>query len=412
MAAPHVAGASALLRQRHPGWTASQIKSALVETGRDARDAEDGALGPLFQGGGVVNLAAADRPLLFAEPSSVSFGLLDGRGWAEEVSVALLDAGGGAGTWNVSVEQLQAAPGVSVDLATSQVLVPGELAFEIRVEGAPRNGELSGYLVLRRGTDVRRIPFWGRRTPQSLARHRLLTLRSPGLHQGTTAGRPAFVTRYRYPESPGGVGVTTILRGPELVYRFRLTRPVANFGVVVTSEAATTRVEPRVVAGFDENRLTGYAGLPVAHNPYLENFREPVLAAAALSPRPGEYGVVFDSAARSAAGRFTFRFWVNDVTPPTLRLRTRVVRRGDRVLVAATDRGSGVYPELIRATVDGRPAQAEYRRGVVRIRTAGIAPGTHRLRLRVSDYQETKNTENVARILPNTRFLTATITIR
>ena len=34
MAAPHVAGAAALLRQRHPRWTVAQIKSALVLTGR------------------------------------------------------------------------------------------------------------------------------------------------------------------------------------------------------------------------------------------------------------------------------------------------------------------------------------------------------------------------------------------
>ena len=40
------------------------------------------------------------------------------------------------------------------------------------------------------------------------------------------------------------------------------------------------------------------------------------------------------------------------------------------------------------------------------------APGSHRLRLRVSDYQESKNTENVARILPNTRWLTATFRVR
>ena len=33
MAAPHVAGAAALLRQRHRGWTVEQLKSALVQTG-------------------------------------------------------------------------------------------------------------------------------------------------------------------------------------------------------------------------------------------------------------------------------------------------------------------------------------------------------------------------------------------
>ena len=41
-----------------------------------------------------------------------------------------------------------------------------------------------------------------------------------------------------------------------------------------------------------------------------------------------------------------------------------------------------------------------------------LAPGSHRLRLRVSDVQESKNTENVARILPNTRWLTATFRVR
>ena len=33
MAAPHTAGAAALLLQRHPAWTVAQIKSALMLTG-------------------------------------------------------------------------------------------------------------------------------------------------------------------------------------------------------------------------------------------------------------------------------------------------------------------------------------------------------------------------------------------
>ena len=36
MASPHIAGAAALLVQRHPAWTVAQIKSALVQTGVDA----------------------------------------------------------------------------------------------------------------------------------------------------------------------------------------------------------------------------------------------------------------------------------------------------------------------------------------------------------------------------------------
>jgi hypothetical protein len=100
------------------------------------------------------------------------------------------------------------------------------------------------------------------------------------------------------------------------------------------------------------------------------------------------------------------------VTPPTLRLRTRRVARGQPVRVAALDAGAGVYHDATIATVDGARVAATYRAGVITIPTGRLEPGTHRLRLRVSDYQESKNTENVARILPNTRWLTATFRVR
>jgi subtilisin family serine protease len=412
MASPHVAGAAALLRQRHPAWTVEQLKSALVQTGTDAASDSNGALPPTFQGGGVVTLQRADRPLLFATPTAVSLGLLEGTSSGETVRIALADAGGGAGSWTIALQQRATAPGVSIALAASTVSVPGELQFEVRLAGAPREGELAGYVVLRRGDDVRRIPYWGRRSAQRLTGHRTTLLTRAGVYGGTTAGRPALVTRYRYPEAPGGIGVVSTLRGPERVYRIHLTRPVANFGVVVTQLGRGVDVEPRVVAGLDENRLTGYAGLPVNHNPYLDEFRDGVRAAGALSPLPGEYAVVFDSPARADAGRFTFRYWVNDVRPPTLRLRTRGVVRGQPVRVGAVDTGAGVYPDSIIAVIDGARVSATFRAGVVSIPTGRLDPGTHRLRIRVSDYQESKNTENVARILPNTRWLTATFRVR
>jgi hypothetical protein len=62
--------------------------------------------------------------------------------------------------------------------------------------------------------------------------------------------------------------------------------------------------------------------------------------------------------------------------------------------------------------VDGRLRQATFRRGRIRVALRGVAPGRHRLVARVSDYQETRNDENVARILPNTRRFTATFSVR
>ena len=46
------------------------------------------------------------------------------------------------------------------------------------------------------------------------------------------------------------------------------------------------------------------------------------------------------------------------------------------------------------------------------IPTAGLRKGRHALRLQVSDYQETRNMENVGGILPNTRILSTTFVVR
>jgi subtilisin family serine protease len=414
MASPHVAGAAALLLQRHPSWTVAQVKSALVQTGIDVLDAGGRALGPQFQGGGVVALARADAPLLFAAPSSVSFGLLT-RGRAASGSVQLSDAGGGSGTWQVVETRSHASTGGATLVLPTSVEVPGTLTWRLEAPSAAREGEVSGFVELRRGAELRRVPFWGRVTAPALPRQRVTPLTRTGVHRGTTRGRPALVSRYRYPENPSGVGIARVLNGPEAVYRVPITRRVANFGVVVTARARGVQVEPRVVSGLDENRITGFAGLPFSSNPYAAGpfgFRTPVPVAGALSPARGEYAVVFDSRTRGGAGAFTFRFWVNDVTPPTLRLRARVVRRGRPLLVTATDAGSGVDPSSILARVGGSLVSPVLRGGTLRIPTGDLSPGRHRLQLRVSDHQETKNTENVGPILPNTRTLTTTIIVR
>ena len=76
MASPHVAGAAALLRQRHPDWTVAQIKSALVLTGKPVHSAAASEAPTTREGGGLINLPAANDPLVFATPTDVSFGLL------------------------------------------------------------------------------------------------------------------------------------------------------------------------------------------------------------------------------------------------------------------------------------------------------------------------------------------------
>ena len=405
MASPHVAGGAALLLQRHPNWTPAQVKSALVLTGRpvwtDTTHRREVA--PVREGGGLIDLAAADNPLVFAAPSTLSFRFLH-RGETASAPVTLSDAGGGAGAWTVTVQTPVRTAGTSVS-APSSVSVPGSLSLQAAVARDARQGDTSGFVVLSRGGTTRRIPFWLRVTAPRLGAdpHRLL--RRPGTYGGNTAGKAARVSCYRYPSNPSPLHIPPCLRGPEQVFRVDLKRPVANFGVAVLSHGRGVRVQPRVVRAGDENRLTGYAGLPLNLNPYLPTFNSPSPAAGAVRPDAGAYDVVFDTPTRRAAGRFTFRFWVGDTKPPRIRLLTRTVSSGSLVRLAVTDAGSGVDPSSVHATLDRAAVSVRLRHGRATVSTRGLGRGRHRLVLRASDYQEAKNMENAGPILPNTRRL-------
>jgi subtilisin family serine protease len=412
MASPHIAGGAALLLQRHPTWTPAEIKSALVLTGRPvwSDSTHRHEVAPSREGGGLIDLGAADNPLIFAAPSSVSFRFLH-RGQSEGLPVTLADAGGGAGAWTATVQTQTAAGGATVS-APAAAVVPGPLLLHVGVSSTARQGDTTGFVVLSRGTVTRRIPFWLRVTVPLLAHDRHGTLVRPGVYGGNTARRDSRVSCYRYPSNPSPLNISPCLRGPEQVFRFHLARPVANFGAVVVSQARGVHVQPRVVRAGDENRLTGYAGLPLNLNPYLPTFDHLSPAAGAVRPDAGGYDIVFDTSSRRAAGKFTFRFWIGDTTPPRLRLLARSVPAGGVVRVGVTDAGSGVDPGSLHATLDGHAVAVRFRRGRASVSTRRLARGRHRLAFRASDYQEAKNMENSGPILPNTRRLSTTFVVR
>ena len=408
MAAPHVAGAAALLLQRHPEWTPAQLKSSLTVTARPVT-AGDAVVAPVRAGAGLVDVAAADQPLLGSTPTSVSFGLVR-SGEAATRRVAIEDAGGGGGAaWSVTVESTNTPRG-TVLTAPATLVVPGELPLDL-VAGATE-GEITGTVVLRRTGVARRIPFWGRVAAPRLSVEGARPLARQGSYTGDTRGRRALVDVYRYPEIPADGPVPGRLAGPEQVFLVRLTRPVANFGVVITGRGRGSRVEPRVVRDGDENRLTGYAALPLNQNPYVDEFGASVPAAGAIRPVAGTYHVVFDSPTRAGAGSFRFHFWVDDVAPPTATLVRRVVRAGEPIRVRVRDAGSGVDVRSLEATLDGDAARARLVGTEIRVPTSSLRPGRHRLRVALSDHQETRNNENVTRILPNTRTLSVAVTVR
>ena len=192
----------------------------------------------------------------------------------------------------------------------------------------------------------------------------------------------------------------------------RIARRAANFGVAVTSQAPGVSIQPRIVAAGDENRLVGFTALPLQLNPYLAGFGAANPSSAAVLPAPGTYDIVFDTASAARAGRFTFRFWIGDTTPPSVRLASRSQAA---LALAVADRGSGVDPRSVVAKIDTqRLTRVGYSRqdGRLRVPLAGVAPGRHTFTLQISDFEESKNMEDVPRILPNTRTFRTAFTVR
>jgi hypothetical protein len=388
MATPHVAGAVALLEQRHPGWSVAEVKSALVQTGDPVRNASGSEAATTREGGGLIDLPKADDPLLFAAPTGLTFGRLAPAATAAR-AVTLSDAGGGAGPWSATTV-VQGSGTVSVP---ATVTVPGTL--DVTATAGTATGDVTGFVVLTRGTDTRRIPFWFLVSAPKLPHEQHLALTRPGTYRGTTAGGASLVSSYRYP------AVDATYPGPERVYRLRVTGAPANVGVVVLSGHAV----PHIVLNDAEDDLAGYAALPLDINPYRGSYGTDVPVAGVVLPAAGTYDVVFDTESAADAGPFTFRLWVGDTTPPLLRLRST---RG-AIVVSAVDRGAGVDPHSIVARLDGKAAAAVWHAGTIRIRAR---PGRHVLVLRVADYEETKNMEDVGPVLPNTATLRATVTVR
>jgi subtilisin family serine protease len=411
MAAPHVAGAVALLLQRHPRWSVAQVKSALMLTGNPVAGGR-GEVPPTREGGGMIWLPRADQPLLFASPSSLSFGLLR-RGHGRKLRLRLSDAGGGAGRWNVSVKRSVSGSGVRV-MAPTGAKVPGTLTVRVSVARRSAARETSGFVILRKAGQVRRIPFWLHVTAAALAREPHRLLRGPGVYSGNTRRGRSLVSTYRFPGNPAGLGVPARLPGPEQVFRFVLRKPAVNAGAVVLTQAPGVRISPRLVRAGNEDKLAGFAALPIRINPYKTGFYGVEPAVGVFRPNPGAYDLVFDTPSRGAVGRFTFRFWVNDTTRPTVRLLTPKVAPGAPLRLLVRDRGSGVDIQSLYGIVDGSLRSVVYnpRKAQARLSFGTLKPGRHRLVFGASDWQETKNNENASGTLMNTRRLTTTFVVR
>ena len=194
------------------------------------------------------------------------------------------------------------------------VTVPGTLS--VTATAGTAASDVTGFVILTRGSDVRRIPFFFYVSAPRLSGETRTPLLRPGTYHGTTKGKPARVSVYRYP-----TGGDVTYAGPERAFRVSITGRPANFGTVITSGRAV----PHVTFDGLEDHLVGYTGLPLDLNPYRSSYGARVQVAGAVLPAAGSYDLVFDTRSSKDAGPFTFRYWVNDVTPPRLSAKAGLI---------------------------------------------------------------------------------------
>ncbi len=433
MATPHVSGAAALLLQLHPGWTPAQVKSALVATagpawGDTARTQEAGV--PL-EGGGLVALPAAADPRLFTAPTSLSFEDVAASGGAASKTMLLqvADAGGGAGSWEVTVSAQAATAGATLEVPGTVALAPegsADLPVTVHVSADAAAGEDYGFVVLRQGDVTRRVPYLFLVSKPALASAPVLPLTARV--SGSTRTGPSRVSAYGFPSAPfGNAPDTPVMNedGGEVLYSLDLTRPVANAGVSVLSSPPGVRVDPFFLGSRDENTVQGFAGTPVDVNALTYDYLDPISSAGASMPRAGRYYVVVDSGrarfdGHSYAGRFVLRSWVNDVTPPTVRLLTTHVSTGrPTIAVRTTDTQSGVDASSLAIGYRGVLVGASSYDPLTGVATfalpqaaPALARGTLTLRITSSDYEEAKNVDTSGTaITPNTRTASARVRV-
>ena len=433
MATPHVAGAAALLLQLHPGWTPAEVKSALVSTAGPAwADTGRTQEAPVtMEGGGLVALPGAADPRVFTDPVSLSFpdlSVLAGAA-SSALLVRIQDAGGGAGIWSVGLQSQAATAGATIDIPGAVVIAPGgeaDLSVVVRASAGAVQGENYGFVVLHQGSVTRRVPYFFLVDKPALAQATVLPLKK--VQSGDTRTGVNRVDAYRYPVAPFGNAPDSppmTEDGAEKVYVTTLNAPAANAGVSVVGRVPGVQIDPFYLGALDENTVQGFAGTPVDVNALTYDYLDPISSAGSSFPRQQTFYVAVDSGrdrftGQRLAGPYVLRSWVNDVTPPSLKLLTTRVAAGRPTIVARSlDTQSGVDPLSLTIGYKGvlvGAASYDPISGIAVFPLPSSAPtlktGKITLGLESSDFEEAKNVDTTGTaIMPNTRFASAKLQV-
>ncbi|MFB4163314.1 S8 family serine peptidase [Alteribacillus sp. JSM 102045] len=164
MAAPHIAGAAALLKQARPEWSPEQIKAALMNTAVALKDDSDNDYPPFVQGAGRVDMTKAIRTDTLVYPGTLSFGVwtLGDEKRIHEETVVVENHSKQTKTYSFRTET-DSFLGLRWELPKRMTLKPGkkkEAKIRLEIEaGAVDYDQLDGVLTVEGGNEDIRLPY-------------------------------------------------------------------------------------------------------------------------------------------------------------------------------------------------------------------------------------------------------------
>ena len=148
MASPHLAGASAIVRDAHPSWSSAEIRSAITNTAeRNVLKTSDGAnlTDVMIEGAGLLQLDDAVNASVALNPVSVSFGRLPaGSGQTRTATVSLKNLTGSGAVYSL-------AAGAPYTVSASTVSLAAGETKSVTVKYASTRGvtgDISSYLTV------------------------------------------------------------------------------------------------------------------------------------------------------------------------------------------------------------------------------------------------------------------------
>ena len=377
-----------------------QVKSALASTGDPVHPAGGPAGSRRCGRAEAASISPAPTSRCSSPiPTSLGWGLVR-RGFSGTTQLVDRRTPAAAARPGACPSTPQSMPrGRDADAARDEPSSPGQvLSLRLRVSRTARAGRRDG--LRRPHARQRRAPgcvLVPRRGAAARARPAADAAQARASTAETRPGSRRACPRIAIPERGARAGRAHAARwaGAGLPVHAAANRSRTSASSIL-GHARGVHVSPRLVADADENRARRLHGDPGEPEPVRRRSAgaEPVVGA--VLPDPGDYDFVFDTPTRREAGR-VHASASGSTTPrrPSIRLLARTTLVGRPIRLAVRDSGSGVDPLSLARHGGRRPCPIHVLARHALDPDDGLRPGRTHVVVTASDYQETKNMEDV-----------------